>query len=194
MCPPSRVPQGSVTHLGRVGVGLVRVDALVVDDVLEGAGHEASLAALVPVHGGAVNEVLGAQGHQLARLQLHLPLQGPHGAEGPARPARALRTPGAQTLPRGAEAPGGSGSRCLGGRRSRGPGRGAGAALTWFFTSVTQPWSLQSTVSGVSPRRCGRYRELRFARAETLSPVNEAATSSLVWGERKHELLEQSSS
>lgn len=81
------------TYLCRVGVGLIRVNPFIVDDVLESAGHETSAAAFVPVHHGAVNEVLGAQGHQLPRLQLHLGFQGSHGAERPARPTGALQKP-----------------------------------------------------------------------------------------------------
>ena len=83
----------SDAYLSRVGVGRIRVNPLVVDDVLESTGHETSTAAFVPVHHGAVNEVLGAQGHQLPRLQLHLGFEGSHGAERPARPTGALQKP-----------------------------------------------------------------------------------------------------
>lgn len=84
---------GSDAYLSRVGVGIIRVNAFVVDDVLESTGHETSTAAFVPIHHGAVDEVLGAQGHQLSRLQLHLGFEGSHGAERPARPTGALQKP-----------------------------------------------------------------------------------------------------
>jgi len=84
---------GSDAHLSHVGVGILRVDPSVVDDVLESSGHETSAAALVPVHRGAVDEVLGAEGHQLPRLQLHLGFEGSHGAERPARPTGPLQRP-----------------------------------------------------------------------------------------------------
>ena len=57
--------------------------------------------------------------------------------------------------------------------------------LTWFFTSVTHPCSLQSMVSGTLLPGCRRDVEVRFGRWATFSPVNKAATSSLVWWEKK---------
>lgn len=55
--------------------------------VLEGAGHVATLAAVVAQFSGAVDEVLLAQHCQLPRPVEDEPLQGPRGAERPARPA-----------------------------------------------------------------------------------------------------------
>ena len=53
-------------HLSAVRVRSVRVDALVVDDVLEGFVHEAAVAAKVSVLAPrTVHQVLGAQVHQL---------------------------------------------------------------------------------------------------------------------------------
>ena len=78
------------THAGFVGVGLLRVDPLVCDDVAEGQVHGAPRAAVVPEAGGAVHQVLRAEVHQLPRGLGQLALQGPHGTEGPARPTGAL--------------------------------------------------------------------------------------------------------
>lgn len=157
---------GSGAYLSLVGVGLLGVDPVVVDDVLEGSGHEPAAAAPVPLRHGAVHEVLGAQRHQGPRLQLHLRLERSHGAEGPARAAGTLREP----------------RRCS--DPARGPGHeGAqGELQTWFFTSVTHPFSRQSTVSGRRLRGCGRDAEMRWDLGAMLSPVNKAATSLLVWG------------
>lgn len=63
-------------------------------------------------------------------------------------------------------------------------GMGWGEQPTWFFTSVTQPFSLQSMASGAPPRR--RYVEVWLCPEGTRSPVRSAATSSLVWGEKQH--------
>lgn len=100
----------SQAHLSRVGIGFLGLDAAVVDDVLERLRHEPPGASLVPVHPGAIHQVLGAQGHQIPGFQLHLRFQSSHGAEGPAGSAGALgkkKIPGeAQELPQGS--PGGS--------------------------------------------------------------------------------------
>lgn len=78
------------TYGSQVGVGLLGVQALVVLDVLEGLVHQAAVAALVALGPGAVDEVLLAEGHQLARLPEVLALQSPGGAEGPAGAALTL--------------------------------------------------------------------------------------------------------
>lgn len=78
-------------HLSFVGIRRVRVDALVVDDVLEGSVHVAALAAVVAVFAGAVHQVLGAQVNQPPGGLGQLPLQGPRGAEGPAGATGALQ-------------------------------------------------------------------------------------------------------
>lgn len=80
----------SQAHLSRVGIGFLGLDAAVVDDVLERLRHEPPGASLVPVHPGAIHQVLGAQGHQIPGFQLHLRFQSSHGAEGPAGSAGAL--------------------------------------------------------------------------------------------------------
>lgn len=80
----------AVTHLSLVRVRRVRVDALVVVDVLEGFVHEAAVAAVVSVLSGTVHQVLGAEVHQLPGLLGQLALQGPDGTEGPAGAARTL--------------------------------------------------------------------------------------------------------
>lgn len=72
------------TYGSQVGVGVLRVQAVVVLDVLEGLVHQAPVAALVAFGPRAVHQVLLAQRHQLARLAEVLALQGPRGAEGPA--------------------------------------------------------------------------------------------------------------
>lgn len=59
-------------------------------------------------------------------------------------------------------------------------GPGWGELRTWFFTSVTQPFSRQSTVSGMLPPGCHWYMEDRLCPWGTFSPVSRADTSSLV--------------
>lgn len=116
-----------------VGVKALRVDAPVADDVAVGLGDVSSPAAQVPLVAAAVHKVLRAQRNQNARLLLHLALQSPQRAEGPAGPAQAL------------------------GKRSQPPvNRGiilnssvGKVSLTWFWTGLTKPSSLQSTLRGV---------------------------------------------
>lgn len=79
-----------VTHPSNVGVRGFRVDAMVVDDILEGSGHEAAVAAVVAVPGGAVHQVLGTEVHQLPGGLGQLALQGPRSTEGPAGAAGTL--------------------------------------------------------------------------------------------------------
>lgn len=79
-----------VTHLSRVRVRRIGVDALVVDDVLEGSVHETAIAAVVAVFAGTVHQVLGAEVHQLPGGFGQLALQGPGGTEGPAGTAGTL--------------------------------------------------------------------------------------------------------
>lgn len=86
------------THHSLVRVGLVRVNALVVDDILEGLAHEATIAALVAVFGGAVHQVLGAEVYQFACGLCQLALQGPSRAEGPAGATGELRKRGHKTF------------------------------------------------------------------------------------------------
>lgn len=66
---------------------MLRVQAAVLTHVLEGAGHVAAVAAVVAQLPRAVDEVLFAQHHQLPRPVEDEALQGPRGAERPARPA-----------------------------------------------------------------------------------------------------------
>lgn len=63
---------------------------MVVDDVLEGTVHEASVAAVVAVLAGTVHQVLGAEVHQLPCQLGQLTLQGPCSTEGPARATSTL--------------------------------------------------------------------------------------------------------
>lgn len=67
---------GFSSHHGLVRVGLLGVQASAVLDVLEGAVHQASVAAFIAVAAGAVHQLLLAQGHQLAGLLEVLTLQG----------------------------------------------------------------------------------------------------------------------
>lgn len=78
-------------HLSSVGIRGLRVDALVVDDVLEGSVHVAAIAAVVAVFARAVHQVLGAQVDQPPRGLGQLPLQGPRSTEGPAGATGALQ-------------------------------------------------------------------------------------------------------
>lgn len=64
------------SHISLIRVGLLGVEASVGLDVLEGVVHQASVAAVVAVTAGAVNQLLLAQGHQLAGLLEGLTLQG----------------------------------------------------------------------------------------------------------------------
>ena len=50
------------THSACVGVRRVRVDAIVLHDIEEGAGYIAAVAAVVSKPHGAVHEVLGTEG------------------------------------------------------------------------------------------------------------------------------------
>lgn len=50
------------TYLSDVGIRGVGGNALVVYDVLEGVGHEATLAAIVAIFGGTVQQILWAEG------------------------------------------------------------------------------------------------------------------------------------
>ena len=67
-----------------VGVRLLSAQTTVVDDVLEGVVHEATVAALVAVAAGAVNELLLGERHQLAGGDLSDTLDGAGGGESPA--------------------------------------------------------------------------------------------------------------
>lgn len=95
----------AVAHHSSVGIPRLRVDAAVVDDVLEGSVHVAAVAAVVAVFAGAVHQILGAQVHQLPRGLGQLSLQGPRGAEGPAGATGALRSKQNRPSLRGSEEP-----------------------------------------------------------------------------------------
>lgn len=64
-------------YLSLIRVGLLSVYASVGLDVLEGVVHQASIAAHVAVVGGAVDQLLLAQRHQLPSLPEVLTLQRP---------------------------------------------------------------------------------------------------------------------
>lgn len=57
-----------------VRVALLGVDATVILDVFKGVVHEAPVAAVVAVRGGAVDQVLFGEGHQVPGLAEMLPL------------------------------------------------------------------------------------------------------------------------
>lgn len=85
------------THLACVGIGFIRVNAVVFHDIQEGVGHEATVAAVVSEPAGAVDQVLWTQRLQDAPGLLQLPLQSPDCAEGPTRTTGTLhRAPQAQ--------------------------------------------------------------------------------------------------
>ena len=75
-------------YLSHVRVDLVRVDASVLLDVVEGVGHVSSAAAVVLFD--AVHQVLRTEVQQLARLLGQLALEGPGRAEGPTGATGAL--------------------------------------------------------------------------------------------------------
>lgn len=79
------------TYGSQVRVGLLRVQALVVLDVLEGLVHQTSVAALVTLGSGAFHQVLLAQRHHLAGLLELLTLQSSGGTESPAGATLTLR-------------------------------------------------------------------------------------------------------
>lgn len=54
----------SETHLADVGVGCIRIYALVFNDVSEGVCHEATVAPAVAEFYGAIQQVLSTEGHQ----------------------------------------------------------------------------------------------------------------------------------
>ena len=51
-----------ITHSACIGVSRIRVDAIVLNDVEEGADDIATVAAMVSKPHGAVQEVLGTEG------------------------------------------------------------------------------------------------------------------------------------
>lgn len=73
-----------------VGVRVLGVDSVVVADVLEGLVHESSVASMVSVLGGAVDEVLLGERDELSELTGVLSLEGSGGREGPAGSAHSL--------------------------------------------------------------------------------------------------------
>lgn len=74
-----------------VRIKAVRVHASVADDVVVGFGDVAAPAAQVSVSGAAVHQVLWAQRNQEPGFLLHLTLQSPQRAEGPAGATVALK-------------------------------------------------------------------------------------------------------
>ena len=78
------------TYSAKVRVGVLRVQAAVILDVLEGLVHQASIAALVALWPGAVHEVLLAERHQCAGFPEVLALKSPGGTESPAGTTLAL--------------------------------------------------------------------------------------------------------
>lgn len=79
------------TYCSQVGIGLLRVQTVVVLDILEGLVHQASIAALVAFRSGTFHQVLLAQRHQLAGFPELLALQSSSGAESPARATLTLQ-------------------------------------------------------------------------------------------------------
>lgn len=73
-----------------VRVKLLRVDAVVSDDVAVGFGDVAPPTAHVSVRGAAVHQVLWTQWNQDSRFFPQLALQSPQRAEGPAGAAQTL--------------------------------------------------------------------------------------------------------
>lgn len=69
--PPLPAPD-----LADVRVGILRIDAVVLPDVVKCIGHVAATTTVVVGH--AIHQVLGAEGEQLPRLPLQLPLQCAH--------------------------------------------------------------------------------------------------------------------
>mmetsp|Transcript_101919 Transcript_101919/g.141653 ORF Transcript_101919/g.141653 Transcript_101919/m.141653 type:complete len:366 (+) Transcript_101919:136-1233(+) len=79
------------TVFSMVGVLGLRVQTSVVDDVLEGVSHETTVATLVAVGGGAVNQLLlGARNQGLVGLEDVGTLDGTGGGERPAASALSL--------------------------------------------------------------------------------------------------------
>lgn len=77
-------------HLGNVWVGHLRFYAVVLDHVLEGVGHKASVAPVVSIILRAVQEVLRAEGRQETCGLLQLSLQSSYGTERPTGTAGTL--------------------------------------------------------------------------------------------------------
>lgn len=77
-------------YLSIIGVAILRVDTLVVNDVLESLIHETALTAHVSFSPRAVDKVLFAEADQFGCLLEGLSFKGSSGTEGPARSALAL--------------------------------------------------------------------------------------------------------
>ncbi len=84
-CSDVLLAEVALLLIGVVGVRGFSVDAVVVLDVLEGKVHEASLASMVAILHGAVDQVLFAERNELAGLAEVLTLQSAGGRESPAR-------------------------------------------------------------------------------------------------------------
>ena len=67
-----------------VGVRSLSVDSVVLDDVLEGLGHQTTVATLVALSLAASNEVLLRKRHKVASGKSVLSLNGSSGGERPA--------------------------------------------------------------------------------------------------------------
>ena len=67
-----------------VGVRGLSVDSVVLDDVLEGLGHQTTVASLVALSSAAVNEVLLGERHKVASGKRVLSLSRSSGGESPA--------------------------------------------------------------------------------------------------------------
>lgn len=116
-----------------VRIKALRVHASVADDVVVGFGDVASPAAQVTITGAAVHQVLRAQGNEEPGFLLHLTLQSSQRAEGPAGATITLR-----------KRPHFSWSSL-----TLSPFV-AFKQPTWFWTGLTRPSFLQSTLGGVS--------------------------------------------
>lgn len=122
---------GVEDHLVFVGVKPLWVDAIVVYDVAVGFSDVTSSAAEVSILGAAVHQVLRAQRHEDPRVLLHLAFQRPQRAEGPTRPTWPLiKKPWRYHV------------------HHRAVFKWLLRLLTWFWTGLTRPFLLQSTLGG----------------------------------------------
>lgn len=75
----------SDSYLAYVGIGCIRVYAVILHNILETVWHEATIAPTVAVFYSAVYKVLRTQGHQDTCSLLKLPFQSANCTEGPTR-------------------------------------------------------------------------------------------------------------
>lgn len=83
----------------KVGIWLLRIQSIVVLNILEGLVHEASITAMIALRPRTVHQVLLTQRNQLSSFTEQLTLQGARWAESPARSTPFLASRNRNLLP-----------------------------------------------------------------------------------------------